>query len=320
MRKLIYILGVANCGSTLLTKLLGAHSQVATVGELKAQKIADVNTYRCGCGTIIAQCQFWKAVQAACARKGLSINLADLGTHFERGTPLQRKIMHTPVRGPLFEALRNVALRTYPGLHPLMSRILETNATLMDAICEVQRKEVFLDGSKDPTRLIYFQQSRRFDLKAIHLVRDGRAVACSYKKKGITDFGYCIQSWKSKALECARASHAFASTELMCLRYEDLCQDVPGTLTSLTEFIGLPREEFGCGLDVEQHIIGHNMRLSTGRQISVREEWKELLSEQELAAFDAEGSQVNALYDYPATSNLPPSREGAAVRRNLLAG
>ena len=53
MTDLIYIMSPSFSGSTLLTFLMGAHPSVATVGELKATSLGDIDEYDCSCGSRI---------------------------------------------------------------------------------------------------------------------------------------------------------------------------------------------------------------------------------------------------------------------------
>jgi len=299
MRKLIYIVGCANCGSTLLTKLLARHSAIATVGELKATAMRNPKDYVCGCGALLLQCEFWRKVQAICLRKNVKFDLTNFQTQFCGNGWLQDKAIRTRVRTPSFEWLRDVFLAAYPGAKARVSRIARRNAVLIDAICEAQKRSVFLDGSKDPIRLKHFFQSGLFDVRAIHLVRDGRAIIASYKKRE-PSLQRCLDEWRTKAMECERVKALIPSGRILTLRYEDLCRDVPAVLADIWRFVGVPDEQASVAAPGSdgQHIIGHNMRLAASGEIKERAEWKQLLDQRELAAFYAVGTALNEKYAY----------------------
>ena len=61
MIDLVYIASPSYSGSTLLTFLLNAHRDVATMGELKWGPI-DLETYCCSCGELLTACPFWQDV------------------------------------------------------------------------------------------------------------------------------------------------------------------------------------------------------------------------------------------------------------------
>jgi hypothetical protein len=60
-RDLLFVLGVAHCGSTLLGRCLDMHAQVLCTGEtLRAAKALEEGR-PCGCGQPIERCPFWRA-------------------------------------------------------------------------------------------------------------------------------------------------------------------------------------------------------------------------------------------------------------------
>lgn len=56
---LVFVLGVAHCGSTLLGRLLNGHSRVLCVGELMRVDLALAGGLPCGCGAQLPACEFW---------------------------------------------------------------------------------------------------------------------------------------------------------------------------------------------------------------------------------------------------------------------
>lgn len=61
----VFVLGVAHCGSTLLGRLLHMHGKVLCVGELLRVDVAVENEIVCGCGAKIPECEFWKPLLPA---------------------------------------------------------------------------------------------------------------------------------------------------------------------------------------------------------------------------------------------------------------
>jgi hypothetical protein len=304
-QKLIYIMGCANCGSTLLTTLLARHSQITTVGELKLTAITDIDSYLCGCGQRLLDCEFWRSVQKRCRERGVELDPVRFRTHFEGTGWLNHKLIHSSVRPAWMERLRSLGLVMNPSARNELNRVLQRNLTIMQAICEEENKPVFLDGSKDPVRLLHFARSGLFDIRAIHLVRDGRAIVASYKKRSPDTSGN-IELWKTKAIECERVRSLISASHIHTLRYEDLCADVSGNLKSLFRFIDVPDESQACQEDApgsSRHIIGHNSRLSSTCEIRVRQEWQNILTESELKLFGSREGSLNERYHYKG----PPS-------------
>ena len=173
-RTLIYIMSPSYSGSTLLTSLLANHPNISTIGELKASGFGDISTYKCSCGDLILECEFWHQVSGGLSQLGDSLDFDNLGTHFVSQDRVRSRIIGSAVRGPLLEAMRSVGRSIVPGCATEFRRIIRKNRNLIDVICRLQGGNVFLDASKDPLRAKYFRESGLWNLKLIHLTRDGR--------------------------------------------------------------------------------------------------------------------------------------------------
>jgi hypothetical protein len=300
MRKLIYIMGCAHCGSTLLTTLLSRHSQIATVGELKMTAIPDINTYLCGCGEPLLECEFWKEVGRACRRQGIEMDFNHFKTHYWAGSWLTARIVGTSVRGLFLEMIRSAALTAWPQARSAHWMITERNRAMIDAICETSERPVFLDGSKDPVRLLHFARSGEFDVRGIHLLRDGRAILASHKKRN-PDMNANLRDWRMKTLECERVKRLIPGHKVLTLRYEDLCTDPAKEVTKILNFAELVDESTRClspdSGDVK-HIIGHNSRLGKHQEIKLRQDWKQILTEEDLAMLTPADIHLNQGYGY----------------------
>lgn len=302
MRKLIYIMGCANCGSTLLTTLLGRHSQVATVGELKLTAVPDDPDYACGCGERLADCEFWRQVGNRCAEAGQPFRFPHPGFHFSSETTFQGKLVGSTIRGSFAERLRSLALDVYPPARAFRERILQRNRVAIDAVCRIEGKPVFLDGSKDPARLRHFVESGEFDVRAIHLVRDGRAIVASYTKRDPDNIDNCLHLWRTKAEECENLKSYLGASSMLTLRYEDLCRDVKGSLAEVFRFCGIANEAEACLKPTEcasVHIIGHASRLGNAAEIRLRDEWRTMLDAAGLERFHRAEGRLNRRYGYP---------------------
>ncbi|MES2474698.1 MAG: sulfotransferase [Verrucomicrobiota bacterium] len=300
-------MGNANCGSTLLTTLLGRHSQIATVGELKMTAVPADPNYLCGCGEKLVDCAFWKEVRSIIRRQGGDLRFEDFATHYRSGKELASKLAGTPVRGPFFELLRSAAFRCLPSASGHLRRVTQRNLEIMAAVCATEGKSAFLDGSKDPARLLNFVRSGMFDLRAIHLVRDGRAIVASYRKRQ-AHIGDCLYGWKTKALECENLKRRIGPRSILTVRYEDLCSDPEAALRSIFQFADIEDESLRCLTLAEGgsvHIIGHASRLSNAKEIRLREEWRELLTPAELESFGMIEDDLNSRYHYPTTPLIP---------------
>ena len=91
-----YILAASHSGSTLLAMLLASHPDVCTTGELKAQSLGDPDKYRCSCGALIRQCEFWNDIAARMASRGHVFDITRSETHLTADATRSRAVIGCP--------------------------------------------------------------------------------------------------------------------------------------------------------------------------------------------------------------------------------
>lgn len=287
MQVLLYILSPSYSGSTLLTFLLAAHPDLATIGELKASAMGDVEIYRCSCGSLLQECKFWKQVQQGMAEQDAPFSLADFGTHFGAAPRNMRRLVSASVNHPLLAPLASLILFCLPDYRRRLAAILQQNRRLIDLITRLQGGRVFLDGSKDPERLLQFWDSGIWDLKVIHLTRDGRGVANSYMKH----YRVPMETAARQVLRVERASYRvlgkIPQRAVMPLRYEDLCSDPLGSVNRITSWAGLNPDQAPLRSRAGAfHVLGNSMRLGFSDSIKIDERWKHELGRKDLGMFE----------------------------------
>ena len=188
MTEFTYIMSASHSGSTLLTLLLAAHPEIATIGETSAVTAnGSGDTGLCSCGVKLRQCSFWEQVCNRMAARGVDARAADFSTEFR--IPKSRsadRLLRAEYRGRSFETLRDLLLSCSPAWRARGKTILATNVALVESVREVCGARVFLDSSKEPHRLKFLLRAPSLSVKVIHLVRDGRGVAASYRRKGMS--------------------------------------------------------------------------------------------------------------------------------------
>jgi hypothetical protein len=301
MRELLYIAGPSYSGSTLLTFLLAAHPRIATVGELKATSMGDVESYRCSCGSAIRVCPFWMQVGENLRREGVDFDLSHFGTHFRfiRAGGLAKRVLAARVRGAFFEAAREAALRLLPGARRELREIVAQNRTLIEVTCTLQGGDVFLDASKDPVRLKHLAETGHWNPKVVHLVRDGRGTTESYMRKRRCSMEVAAKEWRETHEECERLRRWFPDDAWLRVRYEDLCQEPDRVLDDILHLIGESAvRTISDFRSIEHHILGNTMRLRSDGKISVSERWRTALGSPELAAFERVAGDLNRHHGY----------------------
>ncbi len=229
--QVIYVFGSGHSGSTLAGLLLGAHSRIECVGEVKQYERSAKRDRACNCGRPIPDCGYWQEVH----------RLAGF----------------------------NPALET-PAVNAIeQERFGRINTAFIRAVLKHTGKEVFCDTSKTKKRLHKYLSCPEFEVTVLHLVRDGRAVAFSNQRKGRVFRRYCHR-WNKRNMREKHAlfESGLAPDRYHCIRYEDLVANPQETLSLFQETLGLDFEggqmdRWGAG---NHHIGGNHMaRKNEGR-------------------------------------------------------
>jgi hypothetical protein len=296
---MLYIMSPSYSGSTLLTFLLADNPTIATIGELKASALGDIESYLCSCGEKLIKCDFWGDVKSRMRARGNRFSLERFGTHFRSESTLIDRVLRATVHDDFWELIRKQAINYLPGCRKELNHILHQNKEIIDIILEIQEADVYLDGSKDPNRLKYFYESGFWDIRVIFLVRDGRGVTNSYMKHVGASMEMAAREWCNKCEEMYRMSRIIPEDKIYFLKYEELCQSTNEVLQSILEFTGVdPSECAGRNIDREQHILGNAMRLRTNTQIKLDEKWRSMLSKNDLTIFESIAGKMNAKLGY----------------------
>ncbi len=232
----------------------------------------------CACGLPVRACPFWSVVltdlpissSTLAYQSGLNF-LLDRNYYFEQ-TPERRKYVDPAA---------------YRAFHKeLYNRVLAT-----------ANKVIICDSSKDVDRAELLLADPDLDLTLIHLTRDGRGVAYSYKKKKGTRSAYrFMYEWMATNLKIALLRRRHPEAEWLLMRYEDLVANPERELRRVLEAVGAPYEP--AMLDFKalpHHHLGGNRRFrtQTASVLSADESWQQGLTWLEKAYFAVFFSWMN---------------------------
>lgn len=306
MTDVLYITGHGYSGSTLLTFLLGSHPQIATIGELGIAEQAKGQTtpeeYLCSCHAPVRECEFWRHVSREMAKRGHDFDVWNSDLEFRaKCGGISDVILRAVQRGPALELARSVGVRVVPGARRELARVLSRIEALVDIVTRYKGSRVFLDSSKRPERAVFMRRIPSFDMRVLHLIRDGRAVSWSNMKNLSIGPEAAADSWLNDNIAAEKARRYFPKDRWMTLRHEDVCADPVGALSKIYSFVGLPS---GTGIPefrgVEHHVIGNRMRLSSTSEIRLDERWKTALTPEQMAVIERKVMPLNRSYGYGA--------------------
>lgn len=174
--KLVYILGFGRSGSTLLDMLLGSLDGVFSTGEVWALGKWIEEDKNCSCGESVSSCPIWGKVID-------DINAVVLGP------PADLYRQNEIRRSRLAEMLALISehyLFPYNGIE--VQDFSQKEHFVFCSLSKITGAKVFVDSSKHLHRLSRLVASDDFDIRVIHLVRDGRALleaAHRARKRGV---------------------------------------------------------------------------------------------------------------------------------------
>ncbi len=301
MTNFTFVMAHSFSGSTLLSFLLGAHPEIATVGEMFIAQGIDPDTYVCSCGEKIAECGFWRNVSERMARRGIPFDVRRSETSFSANGVgrLGHTLFAAEPRGPALKSVRRAGLALMPGVRRELERRLRINEALVEVVTEIRGARAFVDASKRPGRLLHLKRIPSFDLRVIHLIRDGRAVSRSSMRNLGRSPEEAARSWFDAARDAERVRRMLPAERWMTLRHEDLCRDPEAVLDRVCRFVGVsPAGRVPDFRSSDHHIIGNRMRLSSASDVRLDERWRAELPPDQLRTIERIAGDALQRYGY----------------------
>lgn len=269
----MYVVGKGRSGSTLLDDLLGTLPGVASLGELRqVWSRGFTDGYRCACGELVGECPVWCGAVTAAVGSTSPADLAGAAA-LESASSSWHRIPGQLARG---------ASDADGAYGALLARLYDDLARRLGA-------EVLIDSSKWPLPVAALGAVPGWEAWVLHLVRDPRAVAHSYRRrKGgagqpeLPRFGavHSSLSWSARNAAAELGRRVVPGERFRRVRYEDLVADPRGTLRDLGGWLGLagPDRAFVDDRTValgDGHLVGGNpRRLERGTlTIAADDEW-----------------------------------------------
>jgi hypothetical protein len=305
----LYIACMGRSGSTLLERILGTFEGFCTVGELRfIWERSFGENQLCGCGVPFDQCPFWDRVSRALFGVGTPEVDASRPAHLRRSLDDFR---HAPwlvqSRSP---ARRRSEMAEYGKLLGRLYR----------AILEVSGQRAIVDSTGDATHGLILSRLPEIDLHVVHLVRDSRAVAFSWKRARrrpeihwrsqdmpIERVSTSAMRWTMNNLLAERLSKSAASYRR--LRYEDFVADPDSALAEvLSPCDWAPRSSPPLAdvvLRPTHTVSGNPIRFQQGPiEIRADEEWRRAMAPRDRLTATAMTWWLLARYRYPLRTHV----------------
>ncbi|NVK74117.1 MAG: sulfotransferase [Oceanospirillaceae bacterium] len=300
----IYIVGSGRSGSTMLDVCLSSNSNITGAGEVHRLSL-NPNDRLCGCGEIINKCAFWSKVISDYSEENTE--------SWHEKNPVTKVVTRYRLLGfriPRFLDFFTIiafpfAFRLYKKIfrssHTKNFKFISNSFRLYDSIAKVSGKAFVVDSSKNIFRAkaLYLEKPDRTFI--VHLVRDGRAIVESAKRRVGASIESTSKEWRAINKRIDIALKNVSKQRKILVRYEDFCLRPQETLARINSFIG--NEEYSFNLpeieNSEHHQIpGNPLLMDKVSKVRLDEKWRSELSQSELDEFRRFAGTQNSKYGY----------------------
>lgn len=262
--RVLYLAGSGRSGSTLVTTALGQIDGFFAAGELRyLWQRGLVDNRPCGCGLPLRDCPVWTVI----VKDVPPVDPAEVAAGLRERLRMRHR------------------LRVPPHPHD------ETLSALYAAIAAHEDGAVIVDSSKLPPYGVLLGRLPGVELKVLHLVRDPRAAAFSWRRRRALDAAGDDRQmtrhpvWKAALLWTvwnAATVRLWGRGDYLRVRYEDLVADPAGVLRRIATFAGgAPDAALPIGPDglltlhPTHSVAGNPSRHRTGGvPIAADDEWR----------------------------------------------
>jgi len=251
--KVIFILGTGHCGSTLLDMLLGSHSDIVGVGELDTIRKQLKRGTKCTCGMDIDVCPLWsQQIDEVEGWGGMQVYRNKVKTILNR-----KKYQYVDT-----------------GNKVNKDSFCKNQTDIYKFVSEKKDAKVIVDSSKNPDRVSLISKCDDIKPIIVHLVRDGRGVLWSYKKKYSRTMAF-IWKWLAENLKIELIKEQTGATSVF-VKYSDLCENPKRELSRVLSVVGLDYEDEMQDFRRSDHhqVGGNRMRLKDSSEIQEDLSWK----------------------------------------------
>jgi hypothetical protein len=305
--KVLFIMGAARSGSTILANLLGEVDGFFSAGEVRYLWEDMLRGRRCGCGRPIPECPTWTSILAEAGDGASSPSVSKAVERLQRHEVRIRRTWRF-LRSA--SAGRRLPMPIQKYIH-LMQRVYLSTA-------EVTGARVVVDSTKWAADAALLELMPSVDPYFLQLVRDPRAVAYSWQRhKPQFDPSREPEMPRTPALrsgldwlKCNLAAdavrrHAGAGRSGL-LRYEDFVRDPGSMLRRIVVLTGEPASgvpvafQGEARLNVKHTVAGNPIRFSSGPiHVRLDDEWMSASSGRDHLLSTAVTLPLLAAYRYP---------------------
>lgn len=315
-KTILFILGCGHSGTTILDLAISSLNRCFSLGEISTLPIELKKNTFCVCGQPIQQCAFWSKVHQTLLKRHMDIfSLPKKKGVFKA---LEQKTSNSSSMGWNRKIRSNFQLFFENQQNKNWNREV---TQFYEVLFDLSGAQVLVDSSKDVKRALLLKKAlqRQYTIKFLHITRDGRGVAHSYKKTHytVTFPGLKPQVFPGgEVIPVQVSSKTYVSINLRILlslylstipaeririRYEDLCRTPQNILPRIANWlqVELPNHDLRHFKEKTHHTVGGNPSRFNSCKIGLPfSGWRETLSSEELALFKDNAGWMNRILGY----------------------
>jgi hypothetical protein len=292
--KVLYVMGHGWSGSTILGNVLGELEGYVHAGELRT--LWDdglLGEAICGCGRPVRACDLWTGVTS---RALSSLDPADVAGWHRAASRVRHTIRLLRIEGGR------------PSGWPSLDAYLPVAGRLYSALGETVGSRVVVDTSKRAGDAALLRLAPGVEAFFVHLVRDPRAVAYSWRKREAPGHGAVAtaRDWTAFNLLDEAIRRKAGPHRSMRVRYEDFVTRPRATVGAVLGMLGesvssLPFEDDRTVMLGSNHtVLGNPVRFAAG-PVALRndEAWRTHLPATDRVAVTGLTLPLLVRYGYP---------------------
>lgn len=310
--KVLYLLGSARSGNTVLGRILGELEGFFLAGEVRFLWERTLQGRRCGCGMPVDRCEVWSEVLTALKKDSVSPDEVILWQQQATRVKHTRRIARLrPGKPSGWEPLDRYAMA--------VGRVYRTIAELTGA-------RVIVDTSQRPSNGAALRLLPDVEPYFLHLVRDPRGVVLSLQRAktnpdrddpGVLQgrsLAWNVAYWSATNLAADEVRKRNDAGRSMLLRYEDFVAHPRPTVERLLRFLGETAEATPfiddriVELGVNHTVSGNPDRFVTGSvDIRLDDRWLREMPKRDRLLVTATSLPLLLRYGYRTRPKLPAS-------------
>jgi len=281
--KVVYLTGFWFSGATILGRSLKSSEDVIYVGEIRDYWTKGLKkNEKCSCGERFENCSFWTKVTDEYISSFPSDDIEKIS----------KDLSELEKTKNYFKLRKFIKTKDDNYIRQLLETYLKHTEKLYESISKVSGKNIIVDSSRLPSRLLALSLSTKIELFPIYMIRDPRGVVNSLIKKDFRNFGEIknstfkhILTWNIKNLLSLDSVNKLNSTDSLYLWYKNFTKNPAQILEKI-------KKRLNCKLNYEEengkvsihlepgHVFtGNRSRHDTGKiTISEDTKWKQELN------------------------------------------